>query len=88
MINKEKIIPSVVICLCSIMSCFEIFLSYDGIFKRSTLVTKKLRQLGWRPLVNTSLISQFREKVISFSFLANALAELLHLLLLKSPAYA
>ena len=40
--------------------------------------TKKFfRQPWWRPLVNTSLISQFCENVSSFNFLANALYQLL-----------
>ena len=67
---------SVVICVCCTMSYSEIILSLNGIFQHSTGCAKKFfsfRQPWWRFLVYTSLISQFRENVISFHFLANAL---------------
>ena len=55
-----------------IMSCPEIFLSQGGVFQLSTDCTKTIFLDGWRhPLVNTSLIPQFRENVSSFNFLAN-----------------
>ena len=59
---------SLVICLSCIMSIFEIFLSQDDILQRSTGCNKK------NSCHQPSLISQFRENVISFNFLANALA--------------
>ena len=52
------------ICLCCIMSCFEIFLSQDGVFQRFTGFTKNkktLCQQWWRLLVKNSIISQFPE---------------------------
>ena len=50
------------------MSIFEIFLSQDDILQRSTGCNKK------NSCHQPSLISQCRENVISFNFLANALA--------------
>ena len=58
------------------MSCSEIFLSQDGVFQRSTGCTKiffSFCQPWWRPLVDTSLISQFRENVSSFNFLTKTM---------------
>ena len=52
------------ICLCCIMSCFEIFLSQDGVFQRFTGFTKNKKSLcqqWWRLLVKNSIISQFPE---------------------------
>ena len=52
------------ICLCCIMSCFEIFLSQDGVFQRFTGFTKNKKSLcqqWWRFLVKNSIISQFPE---------------------------
>ena len=46
--------------------------SQDGVLR---VVAKKFssRKPWWQPLVNTSLISQFRQNVISFNLLANTL---------------
>ena len=41
MINKEKTFLSGELCVCCIMSCYEIFLSQDGVFERSTGCTEK-----------------------------------------------
>ena len=52
------------ICLCCIMSCFEIFLSQDGVFQRFTGFIKNKKSLcqqWWRLLVKNSIISQFPE---------------------------
>ena len=52
------------ICLCCIMSCFEIFLSQDGVFQRFTGFIKNKKSLCqqcWRLLVKNSIISQFPE---------------------------
>ena len=67
MINTEKKHFSVVF--------FEIFLSQDDIFQSSMGCNKKNSccQAWCQPLVNTGLISQFQENVISFNFMANAL---------------
>ena len=54
------------------MSIFEIFLSQDDILQRSTGCNKK------NSCHQPSLISQFRENVISFNFLANALYQSMH----------
>ena len=60
--------------VCCVMSTSEIFLSHNGIFQRSLGSKKKnYCQPQWGLYVNTSLIFQFRENVISFNFLANAL---------------
>ena len=40
MINKEKKLFSVLICVCCIMSCSEIFLSQGGVFQHSTGCSK------------------------------------------------
>ena len=48
------------------------FLAFYGLQQKKNYC----RQPWWRPLVNTSLISQFRENVISFNFLAKALIHL------------
>ena len=72
--DKEKNISQWWFCVCCTMSCSEIFLSQDGVFQHSMYQKNFLRsQSWWRPLVNTSLISQFQENVNSFSFLANTL---------------
>ena len=63
------------ICVCYIMSCYDIFLFQYGVFQHSMGCTKKKFCQPWlRPLLNTSLFSQFRENVTSFNFLAKTLS--------------
>ena len=70
MINKKKILSSD---LC-IFSCSDIFVFQDGVFHCFTECNKKTcHQPFWGLLVNSSLISQFWENVISFNILGNAL---------------
>ena len=71
--DKKKKHFWVVICVCC-MLCSEIVF-FPG-WRFPTGSTKKIflgGQPWWWPLVNTSLISQFRENVSSFNFLANTL---------------
>ena len=84
MTNKKKHF-SVVICVCCIMSCSEILLSLDSVFQRTGGTKKKnfLSPTIVQPLVNTSVISQFRENVSHFNFLVNALIS--YSCLLKRP---
>ena len=68
MINKKKHF-SVVICVCCIVSCSEIFISQDGVFSAFYGLHQHFlsrRQSQWWTFVNTSLISQCRENVSSF----------------------
>ena len=70
------------------MSYSEIFLSLDSVYQYYTGCPKKCSfcQTWWRPLVNTSLISQFRENVSTFNFLANALSGWVNMIL-PQPSY-
>ena len=76
MIKKKRF--KLVICVCRIMLCYEVFLSQYDVFQHSMNCTKKKkkkRQPWWQPLVNTSLFFQFWENIISFNFLANTLSD-------------
>ena len=64
MINKEKKHFSVLICVCCIMPCS------DGVFQCSAGFTKKFFLLLTMVAI---LISQFRENISSFNFLADTL---------------
>ena len=61
--------------LCCRISCFEIFFPRTAFCSVPQVVTKKISccQTWWRSLIHTCLISQFRENVIGFNFLANTL---------------
>ena len=73
--NKKNI--SVVICLCCIMTCFE-FCFPRMVFSSILWVVARKNsccQSWWQTLVNTCLISQFGENVISFNFLIKVLSQ-------------
>ena len=74
MINKEKNISQWWVV--SVVQCHALKYCFSRIAFSSVLwvATKKTCHQPWSwPLVNTSLISQFRENVIIFNFLANTL---------------
>ena len=64
-----------VIYVCFTMPCSEIVFSKIAFSSVLRVVPKFFsdRQPWWLPFVNASLVSQFRENVSSFNFLANNL---------------
>ena len=69
--DKQKKILSSDLC---ILSCSDIFVFQDGVFHCFTKCNKKTcHQPFWGLLVNSSLISQFWENIISSNILGNAL---------------